>query len=225
MGALLDAGLLALIFIGWALFQVAELFARFREWRLTRRVSLPEAQPTRSAMTLSQGVYTAMKRGVGYCENTDCEDYAKGIFLLNHGDTFHCPRCARLGHTEKEQGIHTGDSDIFKEVRVEYNFDPINRVYREIAIIRDESLWGRNNTYTMQSPLIKTERRALKVGEAILSNLNRYRGLLVDGEIPRAVEHVISFDDSLPELSRKLGELAEQWKSAEVGSGHRTTEV
>ena len=22
-----------------------------------------------------------MKRGVGYCENTDCEDYAKGVFL------------------------------------------------------------------------------------------------------------------------------------------------
>ena len=24
-----------------------------------------------------------MKRGVGYCENTDCEDYAKGVFLLD----------------------------------------------------------------------------------------------------------------------------------------------
>ena len=37
-----------------------------------------------------------MKRGVGYCENTDCEDYAKGVFLLNHGDTFYCPRCRQL---------------------------------------------------------------------------------------------------------------------------------
>ena len=32
----------------------------------------------------------------------------------------------------------TGNSDIFKEVRVEYNFDPINGVYREIAIVRDD---------------------------------------------------------------------------------------
>jgi len=119
-----------------------------------------------------------MKRGVGYCENTDCEDYAKGVFLLNHGDTFYCPRCRQLGKVEKERGFYTGNSDIFKEVRVEYNFDPINGVYREIAIVRDESLWGRNNVYTLQSPLIKTEKRALKVAEAILANLNRYRGLL-----------------------------------------------
>jgi hypothetical protein len=84
----------------------------------------------------------SMKRGVGYCENTDCEDYAKGVFLLNHGDTFYCPRCRQLGKVEKERGFYTGNSDIFKEVRVEYNFDPINGIYREIAIVRDESLWG-----------------------------------------------------------------------------------
>jgi ribosomal protein S27AE len=82
----------------------------------------------------------SMKRGVGYCENTDCEDYAKGVFLLNHGDTFYCPRCRQLGKVEKERGFYTGNTDIFKEVRVEYNFDPINGVYREIAIVRDESL-------------------------------------------------------------------------------------
>jgi ribosomal protein S27AE len=97
----------------------------------------------------------SMKRGVGYCENTDCEDYAKGVFLLNHGDTFYCPRCRQLGKVEKERGFYTGNTDIFKEVRVEYNFDPINSVYREIAIVRDESLWGRNNVDTLQSPLIK----------------------------------------------------------------------
>ena len=44
-----------------------------------------------------------MKRGVGYCENTECEDYAKGVFLLNHGDTFYCPRCRQLGSACTEQ--------------------------------------------------------------------------------------------------------------------------
>ena len=48
----------------------------------------------------------SMKRGVGYCENTDCEDYAKGVFLLNHGDTFYCPRCRQLGKVEKERGFY-----------------------------------------------------------------------------------------------------------------------
>ena len=139
----------------------------------------------------------SMKRGVGYCENTDCEDYAKGVFLLNHGDTFYCPRCRQLGKVEKERGFYTGNSDIFKEVRVEYNFDPINGVYREIAIVRDESLWGRNNVYTLQSPLIKTEKRALKVAEAILANLNRYRGLLNGDDIPRTTEIILSFDEPI----------------------------
>ena len=46
----------------------------------------------------------SMKRGVGYCENTDCEDYAKGVFLLNHGDTFYCPRCRQLGKEVREIG-------------------------------------------------------------------------------------------------------------------------
>ena len=151
----------------------------------------------------------SMKRGVGYCENTDCEDYAKGVFLLNHGDTFYCPRCRQLGKVEKERGFYTGNSDIFKEVRVEYNFDPINGVYREIAIVRDESLWGRNNVYTLQSPLIKTEKRALKVAEAILANLNRYRGLLNGDEIPRTTEIILSFDDPFEEFSRKLQQLSQ----------------
>jgi len=156
----------------------------------------------------------SMKRGVGYCENTDCEDYAKGVFLLNHGDTFYCPRCRQLGKVEKERGFYTGNSDIFKEVRVEYNFDPINGVYREIAIVRDESLWGRNNVYTLQSPLIKTEKRALKVAEAILANLNRYRGLLNGDDIPRTTEIILSFDDSFDEFAAKLQQLSKEWEAS-----------
>ncbi len=151
-----------------------------------------------------------MRRGVGYCENTECEDYAKGVFLLNHGDTFYCPRCRQLGKVEKERGFYTGNSDIFKEVRVEYNFDPINGVYREIAIVRDESLWGRNNVYTLQSPLIKTEKRALKVAEAILANLNRYRGLLNGDEIPRTTEIILSFDEPYEEFRRKVEQLGRE---------------
>jgi len=163
----------------------------------------------------------SMKRGVGYCENTDCEDYAKGVFLLNHGDTFYCPRCRQLGKVEKERGFYTGNSDVFKEVRVEYNFDPINGVYREIGIVRDESLWGRNNVYTLQSPLIKTEKRALKVAEAILANLNRYRGLLNGDEIPRTTEIILSFDEPYEEFQRKLGQLSKEWEASGLREGRR----
>ena len=43
----------------------------------------------------------------------------------------------QLGKVEKERGFYTGNSDVFKEVRVEYNYDPINGVYREIGIVRE----------------------------------------------------------------------------------------
>ena len=147
-----------------------------------------------------------MKRGVGYCMSNECEDYAKGVFLLNHGDVFFCPRCRKKGTVEKEQGFYTGTSDIFKEVHVEYCFDPIIKVYRETAILRDEALWGRCNAYTLQSPLIKTQNRAFKVAEAILGNLNRYRGMLNlnDGDVPSTSEVILSFDDEFDEFSRKL---------------------
>lgn len=155
-----------------------------------------------------------MNRAIGYCERTECEDYAKGVFLLNHGKTFYCPRCRNLGHVQEERGSYTGDTDIFKEVRVEFNFDPINSVFREIAIVRDESLWGKCNTYTLQSPLIKTELRALKVAEAVLANLNRYRGMLKNGEIPKTHEILLSFDDTNEEFSRKLAHLAQEWENS-----------
>lgn len=137
-----------------------------------------------------------MKRATGYCENTDCKDYAKGVFLLNHGDVFKCPRCNLPSHIEAERGHYQGDADYFTEVRVEYNFDPIGQRYREIAIIRDESL-PLGCAYTLHSPLIKTENRALKVAEAVLASLNRFG--LEDG-IPKQHETMMSFDKPLAEF-------------------------
>lgn len=155
-----------------------------------------------------------MKRAVGYCENTECESYSKGVFLLNHGDRFHCPQCRQGGFVEAERGFYTGNSDVFKEVRVEYNFDPLNHRYQEIGIVRDDSIWGATNTYTLQSPLIKTDKRALKVAEGILANLNRYRGLLNGDEVPRSTEIILSFDDNRQLFSDKLARIAKEWEES-----------
>jgi hypothetical protein len=147
-----------------------------------------------------------MRRAVGYCQNTDCEDYAKGVFLLNHGPVFYCPRCRNIGEVVDEVGSYTGNSEIFKEVRVEYNYDPIHRVYREVAIIRDDGIWGQHNVYTLTSPLIKTERRALKVAEAMLSSLNTYHGFIgaANGELPRTNEHILDMDKPREEFRQEL---------------------
>ena len=119
------------------------------------------------------------RRGVGYCQDPECDEYSRGVFLLNHEGGFDCPVCGRTGHVEREQGWKTGDAKLFKEVRVEYAFDAEGRTYREVAIVQDVSLWGRNNIYTLRSPLIRTEKRALKVAEAILANLNRAPDLVL----------------------------------------------
>ena len=152
------------------------------------------------------------RRGVGYCQDPECDEYSRGVFLLNHTGGFDCPVCGRTGHVEREQGWKTGDAKLFKEVRVEYAFDAEGRTYREVAIVQDVSLWGRNNIYTLRSPLIRTEKRALKVAEAILANLNRAPDLVLAGELPSTSEVVLSFDEPIAELQRKLVRLAYEWE-------------
>ncbi len=87
--------------------------------------------------------------------------------------------------------------------------------------MRDESLWGRNNVYTLQSPLIKTEKRALKVAEAILANLNRYRGLLNGDDIPRTTEIILSFDEPFEEFQKKLTQLSKEWEASGLRENRR----
>lgn len=169
-----------------------------------------------------------MRRGVGYCMNQGsgddsegCEDYAKGVFLLNHGNKFPCPRCRVNGVVVKEMGIADDPEGIFKEVRVEYNYDPIEVRYREVAIVRDDSIWGPSSTYTLMSPLIKTEKRALKVAESILANLQRYSGSLLNDDIPRTTEIILSWDEDLPEFKEKLKRLSDDWQRSALVSGRK----
>ncbi len=206
--------IITVIYLGcWVVAAATMPFHWFRAWRWSKRSS-PTKTPTHSPAPtawLRQEVTNVMERGVGYCVNTDCEDFSKGVFLLNHGDTFCCPRCRVSGHVEKERGCHTGDADAFKEVRVEFNFEPIQKKYREIAIVRDESLWGRNNVYTLYSALIKTEQRALKVAEAILANLNRYPHLFNGEGVPRTTEVLLSWDEPLEDFTQKLHQISKAW--------------
>ncbi len=168
-----------------------------------------------------------MKRAVGYCKNAGgagedgCEDFAKGVFLLNHGETFYCPRCRQLGEIQPERGFQERRDDApFKEVRVEFNYDPSSKAFREIAIVRDEAIWGIGSKYTLLSPLIKTEKRALKVAEAILANLQRYSDLLNGDDIPRTTEIVISFDEDLDVFATKMKRLGEEWEKSSLAAGN-----
>lgn len=155
-----------------------------------------------------------MKRGVGYCMDEECEEYTKGVFLLNHGPRYFCNRCRVEGIIEAEHGSEKLPGDpIFREVRVNYDFDPIELRYRCTAIVRNDDIEvAERNVYTLSSPLIKTEKRGLKVAEATLSNLEYAR---LDGAmIPKITEHIIQFDASSDEWKRQMEDLENRLASS-----------
>lgn len=114
-----------------------------------------------------------MKRSVGYCTNSECEDFSKGVFLLNHGNSFYCPRCRCLGFTAPEYKVYSDDAPdaVFKTVRVHFNYNPMKKVYQSIAVI-DITEVTEGEQCDLYSPLIRTEMRALKVGEALICMIN-----------------------------------------------------
>jgi hypothetical protein len=213
------SGLVKVIIYGFVAAAYVLRYLPYPKFRTERSTPLPEPEwprpaPSYGSAPLRNEAQEArqMKRAVGYCIKIECEDYSKGVFLLNHGKTFYCPRCREIGYVMAEEGFATGDKEIFKEVRVAFNYDPINDKFRETAIVRDESLWGRCNTYTLNSPLIKTEKRALKVAEAILANLNRFG--IGDGGVPKTNETLISFDDSPEVFAVKCAQLQKELENS-----------
>jgi len=152
------------------------------------------------------------KRAVGYCTNLNCLSRHRGTFLLGDVDRFNCASCRQWGKAVAEHGeITDGKGDTFKSVKVRFNYDSLNDLYREIAIVRDESLYGSHSTYTFSSPLVKTERRALKIAESILANLTLHPGVAAEGEIPRTIETIIEFDRPLADVKRQLEAWSALW--------------
>ena len=172
-----------------------------------------------------------MKRGVGYCLAATCDDYAKGVFLLNHTGGFKCPNCKIIGLVMQEKGSAINLNTLFQEVRVEYNFDSTRLQFRDLAIVRDDSIQGPSNTYILRSPLIRTEKRALKIAEAVLANLQRRpNDALISDDIPQSTEMLLSFDDDLKLFQEKWVTLEKEWKKStltvdSIAEAHDTESV
>jgi ribosomal protein S27AE len=145
--------------------------------------------------------------GMGYCQNADCGN-PDGVFLANAGEAFFCGSCGKRGKVETERGFHTGKTGIFKEVRVEYNFDPTTGRYREVAIVRGDGLPTSYDVYTLRSPLIKSKKRALRFAETLFLKLNHCRGQAGRSKMPRAGEIILSFDDDLALFRQRLQQLS-----------------
>ncbi len=154
-------------------------------------------------------ILESMRRGVGFCLNTQCENYARSVFLLNHGE-YKCDVCRVIGINVEETGTFEEVSENWKEVRVEYDYCPLEAKYKSIAIITDNSLEGIHNVYTLRSPLIKTAKRASKTAENLLATLQGFKKIEV-GCVPRALPKEIHFDAPLDEVKRELDIISKTW--------------
>lgn len=158
-----------------------------------------------------------MMRAVGYCDNSSCEDFHKGVFLLNHGDQFFCPRCRQLGWVEKEKrayrdldGVEAGEA-MYREARVVFDFRPNERKYEYTAVVSIPEL-EHGAVFEITSPLIKTEKRALKVAEYALCTANSGRidsqgistELRIDFDSPEWQEHIDHVEVVLGERDKRI---------------------
>lgn len=144
-----------------------------------------------------------MSKGVGYCENTDCLDFHKGVFLLNFSDQFYCPVCRSTGQLVAEQRDEVDiRAVLYTMVIVNFDYTPAEKRYKARAIVQIEPRRD-GSIYNYSSPLIKTEIRALKIGESLLVALNS--GATTNDLL--TCETVLSFDQGADEFKASLKRL------------------
>jgi hypothetical protein len=136
-----------------------------------------------------------MRRAVGYCEGVRCEQYGKGVFLLNQ-TTFKCSKCHQSGKVVHEEGNFENKDRLIKEVQVSFDYNPELDKYATIAIVRDDSLVEDHNTYHYFSPMVKTEKRAFVLAERILGSLNQQGKLPSDGSGALMRENLLTWDET-----------------------------
>lgn len=152
--------------------------------------------------------YAKVRKGVGYCMEPTCKDYHKDVFLINHSRNFFCTRCGQLGKHQIEKVLFKNVLDMnFYQVRVEFKYDPGSDKFRGLAIVTDETMPKTGNVYTLRSPMIATEKRALQVAENILGHLMQANSNVFEVGVGRAPEFQLDMDLDLPEFRSRLFDL------------------
>ena len=151
-----------------------------------------------------------MKRGGGYCENLQCDEYFKGVFVMSQ-DVFHCRRCRCKGYLELERYEYSNEFSVLREVRVEFDFDPLLRKYRNIATATDDELGNHCNVLTVFNPLCRTEKRGLKLAELYFAyiSLNGVHVKNLDSK-----ENVIDLDAAREIVKQQCSAIGAKWEEA-----------
>jgi hypothetical protein len=126
-----------------------------------------------------------------------------------------CSACFQERELILEHTDFTLGTKIFRSVRVEYIYDSKEKTYRNLVVVSDESLPRNAGIYTLQNPLIKTEKLALRMAEKILGHLQT--NTASDNPlIPK--EQVIDFDKSKDVVFLACKQLEESFKYSTLSS-------
>lgn len=141
--------------------------------------------------------------------NPECTEFQKDVFLMAHNGSFKCGRCHRIGRKVMEYGETDNDFSLdFWQVRLEFCYDVTFDTYRSVAVVTDEDMSKEGNIYTLYTPLVKTEKRALLMAEAMLGTLMKADdSLFAKGYIPKDQVYNIDFDKPLAEIQGRLKEI------------------
>lgn len=127
---------------------------------------------------------------------------------------------ARAAASSAKPGSSTNDLPVYHEVRVEYDYAPGENLYRGLAMVRDVSLAGRAcNVYLVQSPLVKTRQRALKVAETILGSLatrSPHQATGTGFTLQDLQQHDFVLEIDRDDFSQQLGVLADRWAQSSL---------
>lgn len=148
-------------------------------------------------------------KGVGFCENNNCDGFMKGVFLLNHNGIFYCPTCRTPGFIVEEERDEVQPNTMYTTVEVKFNYNPMARKYADRAIVSLEPKRG-HNIYHYSSPLLKSEQRALKAAVALINAVNTHAM-----EPSIASEHIIDLDKPLDIIRDDLKKLESSLKEKE----------
>lgn len=148
------------------------------------------------------------KRGAGYCMNESCEIYLKPSFVMHSEGQFLCHKCKEKGKIKIESFSVKNHEPVYKEVRVEFNYDPLTEQFKSLVIVRDEEIIDSANIFTLYTPSLAINKRALKVAEQLLNNL-----LLVEdpGSVRFNFEDIVYTDEPIEMFKARLEMISNRW--------------
>lgn len=157
-----------------------------------------------------------MERGVAYCVNTDCLNFAQAAFWLvpaGRKDLPACPDCFKSRKVVLESTIPQPAARAYCRVEVHFDFQVVSTPgcldegFRQIATVCDASMNPALGTFVFKSPTIRTEKRAIHIATCLLANLQTRRAEVESGVVKPFEMRVMNLDSSAEDFSQQLEEI------------------